>query len=895
MENRPNPDALLRSVRKTDNKKNQGRLKLFFGMAAGVGKTYAMLSEAHSKIKQGRNVQIGALETHGRSETMALVDGIPWITKARIDYRGTVMEEMDTDAIIRAHPDIILVDELAHTNVPGSKHPKRWQDVFDILSNGIDVYSTINVQHIESRKDDVEAITGVVIRETIPDSIIERADTIEVVDIHPQDLLTRMREGKVYLGDKADKAEKNFFKEDKLTALREILLRLSADKVDKELESLIVHEPKDAVWKTQDKLLVAVGHGLFSEKLIRATKQVAQRLKAPWMALYVDTGDNLSSEEQNILIRNLDLARELGAQVQTTSETDMVRGIDRVCRQYHITQLVIGRPGKHFWRDVIRGGNILERLNRLETSIAIHIVRNNSQIQFSVGEKLLQLIRRIDLPELLWAILWMIGVTLINTYLYHYLHLFPYRSVGMIFLLGVSFAGVLFSLRATVFIAIIISQIWNFFFIPPLFTFHIQSTDDIALCLSFLGVASITGALTSNIKRNQNLLRKQEEKTSTLYLIAKMIVEAETRESCLMAISSALSENFRGRVAIALKDKNQILEFFKRGEDWQFNQPKEWAVAQVAFETGKAAGLGTDTLPLTQSLFIPLTARGEVVGVIGYRPHDLHAALNISEREMLFTVCSQLGLYLQRELFQETFLETEQLKKAERLHQTLLNSVSHEIKTPLTAIAGIVDALHDQQKMNEETKIQMHQNLTESVQRLKIVVENILDMSRLNSGVLDLKKDWHDILDLTQTVITRLRPLVQSFPISIDIPTDFPLIFVDGRLFEQVLTNLLLNATQYSPSGTAIHISARADKKEWRYQVADEGPGIPLNQRELIFEKFYRMPNSKVGGTGLGLSIVKSIIELHHGKIEVIDSAKGANFQITLPMSDQPFTPKDLS
>ena len=372
-----------------------------------------------------------------------------------------------------------------------------------------------------------------------------------------------------------------------------------------------------------------------------------------------------------------------------------------------------------------------------------------------------------------------------------------------------------------------------------------------------------------------------------------MIVEAESREACLTAISYSLAEIFRGKVAITLKDKHQILEFFKRGDEWQFNRPKDWAVAQVAFETGKAAGFGTTTLPLTESLFIPLTAKGEVVGILGYRPDNLNAPLNISEREMLFTVSSQLGLYLQRELFQESFLETEQLKKAERLHQTLLNSVSHEIKTPLTAIAGIVDALYDQQKMDEETKGQMQQSLKESVQRLKMVVENLLDMSRLESGILDLKRDWNDILDLTQTVVARLSPQLQSFRINVDIPANFPLIYVDGRLFEQVLTNLLLNAAQYTPAGSSIHLSAKSAKKEWQFQIADEGPGIPKDQRDLVFEKFYRLPNSKMGGTGLGLSIVKSIIELHHGKIQIIDSKLGATFQITLPMTEQPSLPKE--
>lgn len=887
-EQRPDPDALLVAIKQNEQRRDEGKLKIFLGMSAGVGKTYAMLSAAHQKLKENVDVVIGTVDTHGRHETEKLTQGIPTLIKKTLHYRGVDLQEMDIDEVLDRKPKIVLVDELAHTNVPGSRHPKRWQDVIEILSKGIEVWTTLNVQHIESRKDDVETITGVMIRETVPDSIIERADSIEVIDIPPGDLLTRLKDGNVYLGEKAREAAENFFKAERLTALREILLRLSADKVDGELSSLVATQGLQGqqVWKTRERVLVAVGHGPYSDRLVRTSKQIATRLKCPWIALYVDTGVTLIDEDRKILERNLDLARELGAEVMTTSDVELVAGIDRVCRQYHVSQIVIGKPGRHALRDFFKGGHIVERLNNLDNNVAIHIVRQS-------GKSKSQWLRRFKVIYKRWqkewriyllATLYVALIGIINALIYHYFNLLPYRSVGLMFLLGVSFGGIFFRIGPTLWISFLSMQVWNVFFIPPLFTFHIDQPDDIILCISFFFVASITGFLTSNSRKNQFLLRRQERITSALYNISLSIVQGENRQTVLANLTTDLSSFLKGQCAVALKDINNVLDYFRKGEDWIFNRPKEWAVAQWAFENEQVAGKWSDTLPSAEAIYVPLKAREEVVGVLAYKP-KVGIELGINERELLFTICSQLALYLQREIYQERAHESERLRTSEQLHQTLLNSVSHEIKTPLTAILGIAETLSDKEVINEELRT----GLIEASKRLKRVVDNILDMSRLDSGVLELKKEWVDIHDIFDNVLDSLSEFLILYKVKVNCDEGLPLLKVDARLIEQVLMNLVLNAIQHTPRGKVIELTSVFKENEWSIKVKDQGEGIPNEQSEKIFTRFFRLNPNKSGGSGLGLSIAKSIVELHGGSIKVYDAIEGGSiFEIKLSQSETP-------
>ncbi|MBF0297079.1 MAG: DUF4118 domain-containing protein [Oligoflexia bacterium] len=652
-------------------KTSEGKLRIFFGMCAGVGKTHAMLLMAKKLISEGVNVVIGDVNTHGKEETSKLLEGIPVVEKKKIytqdssegdTFGDSFKEEMDLSAILKLHPKIVLIDNLAHTNIPGGLHPKRWQDVFEILFNGIDVFCTINIQNLESRKDDIERITGITITETVPDIVIERADYIDIIDIPPEDLLLQLKA-------KESKKEStnncnDFFQEDKLTALREILFRVSADKVDTELKLLkekqgqnkqIDSSGNEEIWKTQNKLLVAVGYGPFSEKLVRTTKQLADQQRSLWIALYVDVGHALEEREKIIVTKNLELARSLGAEVVTTADVDLVEGIDRICHQYQVSKIVIGKPGDHFIKNILKGGSIIERLNQLDTTIDIHIVRRPTDNIIKKEQKYYAEIREFfkekrNYNPYILVTIWTIAITLLSALLAYKYNFISYRTVGIIFLLNSAIIGKFFTLFPTVFASILAIGLWDFFFIPPLFNLIIKSREDQVLCLSVFIVATLIGSFTSKIKRSQTLLRKREKHSNILYQIASTIVQAENRDDCIKGIESTITNIFKGECAITLKDKSGALENFKRGKDWKFNRPKEWEVALWAFENGLPAGKWTDNGPNAEAIYIPLLAKGKKIGVLAFLSINNNTDLTLEMREILFTICSQLAMYIQHEL-----------------------------------------------------------------------------------------------------------------------------------------------------------------------------------------------------------------------------------------------------
>ncbi|MBF0314997.1 MAG: sensor histidine kinase KdpD [Oligoflexia bacterium] len=887
---RPDPDKILASIKRAEKTMSEGRLRIFLGMAAGVGKTYAMISSAHQRLAEGIDVIVGIVDTHGRKETEEKLQGLTLLPRKIVEHRGVMIEEFDVETVLRRRPQLVVVDELAHTNPLGSRHPKRWQDVFELLENGIDVYSALNIQHIESRKDDVEGITEITIHETVPDSVIERADHIEIIDIPPVDLLKRLKEGKVYLGDKAHIAAENFFKENKLTALRQILLRFSADKVDKELALLSESSIKNRVWKTQDKILLALGYGMHSEHLIRFTKQVATNLRCPWFTAYIDTGKSISPKIETRVSRNLDLARELGATVLLSSEVDLVQGIDRICKENNITQIVIGKPGFHPFLNLLRGGGFVDKLNKMNNNVSIHLVRHHPlPLQSFKKFKKISLNLKLKYSYYIYSSLYVMLIGFLSKFLIHDTGLLPYRSIGLIFLFSVTLAGLFFPVGPTIWASFLAIQIWNFFFIPPLHTFIIESLDDITLALIFFFVSTITGILTSSVKKNQSLLRQQEEKSRSLYRFSQIIVESENKEECIDRITSSLSDFLNAYVAITIRIDVGIIEHFKKGSDWVFNRPQAWDAALWAFEKGKPAGKWTDNLSDAPALFVPLIARNDTVGIMGIQLNT-ESPLILRDREILLTIASQLALYLQRELFHESSLESEKLKQSEKLHQTLLNSVSHEIKTPLTAITGFVDALTNNRHDASPVK-HLNQSLKDAVDRLRRVVDNILDISRIDSGMLSLKNDWFDLNELIDNAISLFQEELKTFHISKEIPEDFPLVFIDGRLLEQVLQNLILNSIKYSLQDKAIIFKLMPPHgATWTLYYQDHGPGVDEQYHKQLFDKLFRVPKSKPGGTGLGLSIVKSIIELHQGSIHVVPSlnGKGLAFIIELPLKTPP-------
>lgn len=889
-ESRPDPDKILKAIEDARKNAHSGQLRVFLGMSAGVGKTYAMLREAQARLREGVDVIVGVVETHGRVETEAMLANIPVLPKKKMAYRDVTFEEMDLDEILKRKPRIVLVDELAHTNAPGSRHSKRYQDVIEILDAGIDVYTTINVQHLESRKDLIEKITGVPIRETVPDSILERALQIQVVDITPAELLRRLKEGKVYLGDKAARAAQNFFKQDSLTALREIALRFTAEKVDQELQSYTEFKQKSGPWQTNERLMVAVSHSPYSERLIRATRRLAFNLEAPWIAVHIDNGLKLSDEDQNQLAKNLSLARELKADVITTTDTNLVAALRRTAKQRNVTHIVVGRPTKRFIKDFIEGGTLLDRLVDESWEVDVHVLRQDDVPKYRRKWKL-DLDFETGFVPYWFTFCGLFGLSLMSGFVEG---LIGYRAVGFIFLLFVLFVGRNASLGPVLMAATLSAFIWNFFFIPPRLTFAISSPEDVIMCLTYFVVALITGTLTNRLRQHEELIRDREERTNILYEVLKDISSSREKAEFLSKVCTRMNQALAGQCGVVLRDRNGKLGTELNHRHSIFLTEKDYAVAHWAFDNRKPAGWSTETLSQSKALFIPLEGNSETVGVFVYTP-EKHRKLSVEQENLLYSVCGQLGAAIERHFVEKRLRENEKLQESEKLHQTLLNSISHEMRTPLTAIMGSAEALlQESATQSVSQRKAMAQELLHAGERLNRVIENLLDMSRLEAGALALKQEWHVLQDVVGVVLNRLRKNLEGHKVKVTIPDDLPLLWLDFRLFEHALTNIIYNASIYTPPKSEISISGAVQGDSIWIVIQDDGPGIPADSMGKLFEKFYRVPGSPTGGTGLGLSIARSIVEFHQGNIRVENrEAGGAKFTIELPKGEAPSLPAE--
>lgn len=892
---RPDPDALLKTVDEMEKRRHEGRLRIFLGMSAGVGKTYAMLRAAHQRLKEGVDVTVGIVETHGRSETTILTEGLPHVDRKKIHYRGADLEELDIDAILKLKPELVIVDELAHTNAPGSRHEKRYQDVLEILEAGIDVYTAFNVQHLESRKDSVEAITGISIRETVPDSILEKATLVELVDIAPSELLKRLKEGKVYLGDKAERAAQNFFKEDKLTALREIALRMTAERVDQDLQKLVSVRAAGSPWQTNERLLVAVSHSPYSEKLIRATRRLAYNLEAPWIAVHVDTGLSLNDADQAQLVKNLNLARELKAEVITTTEVDVPSAVRRICRQKNVTQVVVGRPTRRWFRDLLEKGNLLEGLISESLDVDVHVIRQEgaSLQRPSLIDEISYYSSKTGPAKYWYTLMAIMAVTGFGTLIEKFI---GYRAVGFIFLLAVVVLSTFGSIGAVILAASLSTLIWNYFFIPPKFTFFIGNTEDILMCVAFFVVALITGFLTNRLKYHERLIREREERTNILYEILQDIAAATEKSEFLHKVTARVGHMLEADCGVLLKSPTGVLEFDELKPYHVDLAVKDCAVAQWCFDNSKQAGWSTETLSEAAALFLPLRGPSEIVGVFVFKPKRRTRKLDLEKENLLLSIVRQLGVSIQRHFLSRRLAEAQRLKDSEKLHQTLLSSISHEMRTPLTAILGAASALEQESTAKDSMQVKnVALGLHEAADRLNRVIENLLDMSRLNSGVLSLKLEWHDCNDLLGVVIKKLEKPLSHHKVSVQFLEDIVLLKIDYRLMEHALANIVLNAAIYTPPGSEINIKLKKLEDEFNIVIEDNGPGIPEESLTKVFDKFYRVPGSPTGGTGLGLSIVKSIVELHQGSIHVENVIPhGARFIVSLPLEEQPSLPSEV-
>jgi two-component system sensor histidine kinase KdpD len=888
--NRPDPDALLASIKKEEEKQKRGRLKIFFGMAPGVGKTYAMLEAARQRKLDGFDIVIGLVETHGRAETDNLQKGLEIIPRKRIEYRGVLIQELDIDAVLARKPAVALIDELAHTNAEGSRHVKRYQDVLEIIEHGINVFSTLNVQHLESQADIVEQIIGVKIRETIPDSTLDLADEIELVDIPTEELLKRLAEGKVYVPERAGLAIDRFFKKGNITALREMALHYVAKRVDYDLRDYMREKNIKGPWKTGERLLVAVSPSPYSEYLIRWTRRMAFNLKSPWVALYIEKQRSLGKEDHDRLLKNLNLARELGAEVISTSDESVVNGLIRIAQQQNITQIVVGKPLRRHLSDYFSGGNLVERLLKVCGDIEIHVVTQPFAHEKSAGifERFTYTSK---LKAYFAAIAYVAGVTVLNLIIVSFT---GYWSIGLIYLFSVALTA-LFIGRGPVLLAATLSALtWNFLFIPPIFTFRINKIHDALMFGMYFVIAIILGSLTSRLRSKERALRMREERITNMYEFSKTLGNAFGIDEVVGVAVKYIEKYLGSNVAITLSENSTALSGSPHESGSLKISMKERGVVEWSFKNKKPAGLFTDTIPHSDAHHIPLIAPGSIVGVLSIRPVS-GTSFSPEQESFLQNISYQLSMRIERENLSVSNQKAHLMEESERLHRILLNSISHELRTPLTTITGASSSLLDKEvEARPETRRALSEEIRKASERLNRLVDNLLDMSRLESGMLKLNRQLYDAGDLVSVVIRRLENEFASHKILISIGEEVPMISIDFALMEQVLANIIYNAVLHTPPETTISITASVKDNALIIIVKDNGPGLNEDEIPHLFEKFRRGSQVVSGGTGLGLSICKGIVEAHGGTISAANNPKGgASFTIRLPLNDTNKKPRE--
>ena len=868
---RPDPDEILARMKRQETASTRGKLKIFFGMSPGVGKTYAMLQAARQKQADGCEVVVGIVETHGRKETEALLEGMPIMPRTQVEYRGTTLTEMDLDAILTWHPGLAVVDELAHTNAPGSRHPKRYQDVIELLDAGISVYTTLNVQHVASRSDTVRQISGITVSETVPDTVLDLADEIVLVDLTPEQLRARLAEGKVYLGERAESAAKNFFRESNLTALREMALRLVAEHVDRDLRDIMSEEKIVGPWKSGDRLLVAVSASPYSERLIRYTRRLAASMEASWIVANIEQPRALSEEEQSRLTRYLALARQLGAEVISTPGVDVAETLLRVARQHNVTQIVIGKPlgpRWNFWkRDPLRW------LMLNSGNIDIHMIPGEESAQprrKPIDERL----ARVPWQDFGIALAIAVAVTGFSLSIFDYT---GYWTVAFFYLLAVVFAATRLRRWPTLFLAATSALLWDFLFIPPRFTFYISHLQDFLMFGAYFVIAIVIGHLASELREREQSERRREERATALYRLTRALAASRDLDEALPRALMLIKESFQADAAVWLRDESGLslhqASLFTPSS-------KDESVAVWTFQKKQAAGRSTDTLPDAESLNVPLVTGDRAEGVLTVR---VQSPPTLEQRELLDAFAAQLALFVNKERALEESRETQIARQSQKLQKTLFDSVSHELKTPLAAMSATL-----QQPEPDCAELQ------QAARRLTRTVDHLLDATRLESGLLQPVREWCDPAELVREAVTASG--LNQTDVRVNIATGLPAISVDFRLVQQALGSLLSNAVAHGKTNEPIEVSVARDDSMLVISVADHGPGLSPGEEKKVFEKFYRGPRTRPGGLGLGLSIARQLVEAHGGEIVAQNRQNGgARFSIRLPFGEQMRLPAEAA
>ena len=878
---RPSPEALLDQARA----ETRGKLKIFLGAAPGVGKTYEMLLEARRRKADGEDVVIGVVETHGRVATRELVDGLERIPSRQIPYKGRLLEEMDLDAILKRAPKLALVDELAHTNAEGSRHPKRYQDVEELLAAGIDVYATLNIQHLESLNDVVARITQVRIRETVPDRVFDTADEVEVVDLTPQELIQRLYDGKVYAEVQAQRALQNYFKQGNLTALRELALRRTAERVDDQMRQYMRQHAIRGPWAAGERVLVCINESPGAAELVRRAKRVSDQLRAPWFAVYVETARTyqLSEAQRDRVAETLRLAESLGAETLTLpGSRHIANDVLTYAQDNNVTQIIVGKTQRPWWFEWLHG-SVVHDLVKHSGGINIHILAEEA-LQPALAEpdgeaaapsavvahpEPRQKSRRdpasvYAVTALMVALATLLGRALVA--------LAAVPNVSLVYLTAVLWSATRYGLAASIFAAITSTLSYNFFFIEPLYTFTVADPSQVLALLFFCVVAVLTSTATARERLQGINAREQARTTAELFAFSRKLAGVRKLDTLAAATAAQVSNMLRVDTVLLLPDttSGQLVQLASAPAGSTLDEV-DMAAAVWCRDNNRPTGRGTDTLPGARRLFLPLRTGQGRVGVLGVSRDVPNFLLTPPERRLLDALADLAAIATERIRLAKDVDQARMLAETEKLRGSLLTSISHDLRTPLASIIGSLGSLRSFGKLYDEaTREEMVATAHDEAERLNRYVGNLLDMTRLDAGAIEPRQEPCDLADLVATAVKRMQAQLANHTVVISVPPGFPLLLLDAVLMEQVLTNLLDNAAKYTPAGSTIEIAASRHKFSIVLSVRDDGPGIPAADLQRIFDKFYRVRENadrSRAGTGLGLAICRGFVEAMGGRI----------------------------
>jgi two-component system sensor histidine kinase KdpD len=894
---RPDPDVLLAQLKHEEAQAKRGKLRIYFGASAGVGKTYAMLGAARKLSAEGRDVVVGVVETHGRGETAALLEGLSVLPPRDLEYKGNRLKEFDLDAAIARHPELILVDELAHTNAPGSRHPKRWQDVEELLATGIDVFTTLNVQHLESLNDVVGGITGIRVWETLPDTFFDRADEVILVDIPADELLGRLKAGRVYFAEQAERASKNFFRKGNLIALRELALRRTADRVEEDVQSYRTKQAIERVWKTEASFLCCIGPRPGSERAVRSAARLATQLNVDWTAVYVETPalQKLPSARRERILKTVKLAQDLGANTAILSGSDAPSAIMEYARSRNISKIIFGRSHSNrllFWRSSFgaRLATLAADVDLIEIGRGDAVTTPQEREEYEVAGagddgKTAQRVLSYVFAAAACAF-----PTLVGSLLLPY---FDPANIVMLFLLTVAVVAVMFG-RGPAVLATVLGVIsFDFFFVPPRLSFAVS---DVQYLLTFgvmLAVGLIISQLTAGLRYQARVASHREERSRALYEFARELSSPLRAEDVVATTEDFIGRTFRAKVALLLPDSADRLSYAGHTSPLAI----DLATAQWAFDRSQPAGAGTDTLPGNEFLYLPLRAPMRTRGVLAIRPESRRLLLVPEQRRQLDTFAALVAIALERVHYVEVAQQALIKMESERLRNSLLSALSHDLRTPLAALFGLADSLRLSKPALSPQQENMADAIREAARGMSALVNNLLDMARIQSGEVRLNLQWQPFEEVVGSALKSTQTILANHRVEVYLDGQLPLVDFDAVLIERVLCNLLENAAKYTPPGSTVHLAAeRSNDNMLLVTVSDNGPGLPKGQEEAIFEKFTRgARESSTSGVGLGLAICRAIVEAHKGKIWAENIPEGgARFSFTLPLGTPPELPKSM-